>query len=152
MKRGTIRYKWQEKIRQIIYRGGKTGRFLEYSDLRSLEGKFLVYITHLHNNLIHNLDFTRRGLFISSSIDPYSEEFYDNTNKIRRQLEPYGIPSYRVHASGHATPHDIINFIEEVKPKILIPIHTEHPEFFRKLFQDSKIQVILPIKNQPVEF
>ncbi len=113
-------------------RRNKEHRFLSYRDVRSLEGKFLVYITRLDDGLMRSLDFTKRGLFISSSIDPYSEEFFDNTNTIRKQLEPYGIPSYRVHASGHATPHDIINFIEEVKPKYLIPIHTEHPEFFRK--------------------
>ncbi len=117
-----------------------------------MKGKFLVYITSLHEGLMRNLDFARRGLFISSSIDPYSEEFFDNTNTIRKRLEPYGIPSYRVHASGHATPHDIINFIDEIKPKYLIPIHTEHPEFFRKLFQSSDIQVILPNKNQSIEF
>ena len=152
LRRGTADYKWQEKIRQVIYRRNKGHRFLNYRDLRSLEGNFLVYITRLHEGLMRNLDFAKRGLFISSSIDPYSEEFFDNTNTIRKQLEPYGIPSYRVHASGHATPHDIINFIEEVKPKYLIPIHTEHPEFFRKLFQSSDIQVILPNKNQSIEF
>jgi len=152
LKRGSANYKWQEKIRQIMYRRNKGNRFLNYRELKSLEGKFLVYITRLHEGLKRNLDFAKRGLFISSSIDPYSEEFFDNTNTIRKQLEPYGIPSYRVHASGHATPHDIINFIEEVKPKYLIPIHTERPEFFRKLFQGSDIQVILPNKNQSIEF
>ena len=152
LKRGTTRYKWQEKIRQILYKRGKSDRILEYRDLRSLGGKFVVYITHLHNALMNNLDFSRRGLFISSSIDPYSEEFYDNTHTIRGELEPYGIPAYRVQASGHATPNDIINLIEEIKPKFLIPIHTEHPKFFGKLFQKSEIQVILPNKNQQIEF
>lgn len=152
LKRGTTRYKWQEKIRQIIYKKGKEDRFLDYQDIKSLGGKFVVYITHLPNILMNNLDFSRRGLFISSSIDPYSEEFYDNTHSIRRKLEPYGIPAYRAQASGHATPHDIINFIEEIKPKFLIPIHTEHPQFFKKLFQKSDIQVILPTKNKPIDF
>lgn len=152
LKRGSANYKWQEKVRQIMYRRNKEDRFLDYLDLKNLDGKFLVYITRLHGALMRNLDFTKRGLFISSSIDPYSEEFYDNTYKIRNRLEPFGIPSYRVQASGHATPHDIINFIEEVKTKYLIPIHTEHPEFFRKLFQSSDIQVILPNKNQSIEF
>ena len=152
LKKGTVNYEWQEKVRQVIYKHDKGHRFLSYRDLKSLEGKFLLYITHLHEGLMRNLDFTKRGLFISSSIDPYSEEFYDNTNSIRKQLEPYGIPSYRVQASGHATPQDIINFIEEVNPEFLVPIHTEHPEFFSKLFQKSDIQVILPNKNQPIEF
>jgi len=152
LKRGSADYKWQEKVRQVIYRRNKGDRFLNYHDLKSLECKFIIYITRLHEGLMRNLDFTKRGLFISSSIDPYSEEFFDNTNTIRKRLEPYGIPSYRVHASGHATPHDIINFIDEIKPKYLVPIHTEHPEFFRKIFQGSDIQVILPNKNQSIEF
>ncbi|MFX0038791.1 MAG: MBL fold metallo-hydrolase [Candidatus Heimdallarchaeota archaeon] len=151
LKWGSVRNKWQEKIRQIIYSRGKGDRFLEIRDIKHLKIKFLMYITHLRKTLMNNLDFSKRGLFISSSIDPYAEEFFDNTNSIRNQLEPYGIPSYRVHASGHSTPHDIINFIEEINPKILIPIHTEHPKFFQKLFQGSEIKVILPNKNQLIE-
>ncbi|MFX0036295.1 MAG: MBL fold metallo-hydrolase [Candidatus Hermodarchaeota archaeon] len=151
LKRGSAKQKWQQKVRQTLYKREKGERFLEYRDLRNLKDKFFIYITRLHSGLINNLDFTKRGLFISSSIDPYSEEFFDNTNTIRKRLEPYGIPSYRIHASGHATPHDIINFIEEVKPKYLIPIHTEHPEFFQKLFKGSDIQVILLDKNGSFE-
>ncbi|MHA1932681.1 MAG: MBL fold metallo-hydrolase RNA specificity domain-containing protein, partial [Promethearchaeota archaeon] len=152
LKRRNRIYKWQEKIRQIIDISGKASRFLSYRDLRNLRGKFIVYINRLHFNLMDNLDFSRRGLFISSSIDPYSEEFYDNTHTIRTELEAYGIPAYRAQASGHATPHEIINLIEEIKPKFLIPIHTEHPKFFEKIFQNSEIEVILPTKNNPVEF
>ena len=99
---------------------------------------------------MNHLNFNLKGLFISSMIDPYAEEFWDNTKSIKCRLEQFGIPSYRIHASGHATPHDLINFIEEVKPEILIPIHTEHPEFFESLFRNSNIKVILPEKNKPI--
>ncbi|MFX1391443.1 MAG: MBL fold metallo-hydrolase [Promethearchaeota archaeon] len=152
IKRGAANYKWQEKVRQIMYRRNKEDRFLNLHEIKRIEGKFLLYITKMHQGLIRNLDFNRRGLFISSSIDPYSEEFFDNTQTIRKRLEAYGVPSYRIHASGHATPQDIINFVDEVKPKLLIPIHTEHPEFFKKMFHGSEIQVILPEKNQPINF
>ncbi|MFX1450812.1 MAG: MBL fold metallo-hydrolase [Promethearchaeota archaeon] len=151
LKRGSVRNKWQERIRQILYKRGKENRILEYHDIKRLKEKFFIYLTYLPETLMDNLDFTKRGLFISSSIDPYAEEFYDNTNTIRRTLLPYGIPSYRIHASGHSTPHDIINFINDIKPKILIPIHTEHPRLFKKLFHSSEIQVVLPNKNQPIE-
>jgi len=150
LRKGGARFKWQKKIRHFMDVRGKGGRFLDYRNLKQLGRKFVVYISHLSKDLMPNLDFKRRGLFISSNLDPYSEEFYDNTNKIRSQLEPYGIPAYRVQASGHATPHDIINFIEEVKPELLIPIHTEHPRYFEKLFHGTDIRVILPNKNEPV--
>jgi len=100
------------------------------------------------NNLNHNL----KGLFISSSVDPYVEEFYDNTKTISKQLQNLGIPAYRIHASGHATPHDLINFIHEVNPRYLIPIHTEHAKFFEKFFHSSEIEVITAEHNEPIKF
>ena len=70
---------------------------------------------------------------------------------ISTDLLDVGVPSYRIHASGHAKPHDIIRFVNEIDPLKLIPIHTEHPEFFRKLFREERTEVILPIRNVPIE-
>ena len=142
LKKGAVRFPWQEKIRKIMYLSQKGDRFLEYPDLKQLKGKYFVFLTSLHNDLTNNIDFNLKGLFISSSLDPYSEEFYDNTKTIGHALKNYGIPCYRAHASGHATPHDLINFINEVNPHYLIPIHTEHANFFEKLFQNSNVNVI----------
>ncbi len=150
LKKGAARFPWQEKIRQIMYNHQKGDRFLDYHDLKDLEKEFFIYITHLHPDLVNNLNFNLNGLFLSSSIDPYSEEFYDNTKTIGSELKHYGIPCYRVHASGHAIPHDLINFICEVNPRYLIPIHTEHPEFFGKIFDKTDIKVVEPQLNKPI--
>ena len=150
LKKGPARYTWQEKIRQAIYKQQQEERFIAYNQLKNLEGNYFIYMTHLYDDLRNNINRNLRGLFISSSIDPYVEEFYDNTKTISKGLQKIGILAYRIHASGHATPHDIINFIEDVKPKFLIPIHTEHSEFFEMLFRGSNIKVILPVKNKPI--
>jgi len=141
---------WQKEIRQAFKEYKKHHRFMSYKQLKQLDGKFFVYITYLDKQLKKNLNFNLKGLFISSSIDPYAEEFYDNTSHIRKELEDYGIPAYRIHASGHATAHDLINFINEINPEILFPIHTEHPEFFQKIFSSSPIKVILPEPYEPI--
>jgi urocanate hydratase len=39
----------------------------------------------------------------------------------------------QIHASGHAPTKEIERVIRSIKPKTLIPIHTEHPEKFREL-------------------
>ncbi|MCK4384447.1 MAG: hypothetical protein KAW66_14195, partial [Candidatus Lokiarchaeota archaeon] len=88
-----------------------------------------------------------RGAFISSSIDPYTEEYIDNNRTLTRYFRKRGIPSYKVHASGHAMPHHLINFINSVNPKYLIPVHTEHTHFFKTLFNDSDIEVLVLEKN-----
>jgi len=66
------------------------------------------------------------------------------------ELKRYGIPCYRVHASGHAIPHDLIIFIKEVKPRYLIPIHTKHPEFFEKIFENKDIKVLKTELYKPI--
>ena len=147
LKQGDARYEWQESIRQVVYEYNQEHRFLSYRDLKQLNGKYIVYLTYLSSFLTNNLNFDLKGLFITSAIDPYAEEFFDNIDTIKNRLAQFGIPSYRIHASGHATPHDLINFIEETNPELLIPIHTKNPEFFEKLFKNSEIKVILPEKN-----
>jgi len=38
------------------------------------------------------------------------------------------------HASGHLSQNDIVKVIEEINPDKIIPIHTQHPEWFRATF------------------
>jgi len=152
LKKGRARYSWQEIIRQTIYKQQQGERFIEYNQLKDLERNYFIYITHLYDDLMNNLNHNLKGLFISSSVDPYVEEFYDNTKTISKELEKFGIPAYRIHASGHATPHDLINFIHEVNPRYLIPIHTEHAKFFEKFFHTSEIEVITAEHNEPIKF
>jgi ribonuclease J len=92
LKRGHAKYEWHEKVRQVIYRHHQEHRFISYKNLNKLDGKFLVYITHLSPALMNNLNFNLKGLFISSTIDPYAEEFFDNTKSIKCRLEQFGIP------------------------------------------------------------
>jgi hypothetical protein len=142
----------QEKIRQEFYKKHQGDRFLDYSQIKDLDKHYFIYITHLPDFLLKNLNHDLNGLFISSNIDPYVEEFYDSTNKISRILLEKGIPTYRIHASGHATSHDIINFINDIKPQYLIPIHTEYTKVFEKFFQNSEIEVKIPELNEKIQF
>ncbi|MFX1324689.1 MAG: MBL fold metallo-hydrolase RNA specificity domain-containing protein [Promethearchaeota archaeon] len=60
------------------------------------------------------------------------------------------MPSYRIHSSGHAKVHDLIRYINEIYPENLISVHTNHAELFKKLFRNEKLEVILPIREVPV--
>ena len=152
LKEGNVKFPWQEKIRQIIYKHQKDPRFLQKKDLKLIKERFFIYMPSLNVQLLQNLNLFGRCIFISSSVNPYTEEYFQDTSKISNYLTPYQIPGYRIHASGHASPHDIINLIEEVNPEYLIPIHTEHPDYFKKAFANTDIKVILPEQNEGVDF
>lgn len=69
---------------------------------------------------------------------------------------PLGGPPPRVstevgyHASGHASASDLLEFVEAVRPKVLIPIHTENPGWWAEHLHGSEITIKLPQTGQPV--
>jgi ribonuclease J len=46
-----------------------------------------------------------------------------------------GINFEPIHTSGHATLSDIKKLLKAVKPKRIVPIHTEKPELLKSLFE-----------------
>ena len=148
LSQGNAKYSWQEKIRQALHKKKKGSRFITYNEIKELERQFLFYITSVPRDIIKKINPNLKGAFISSSIDPYTEEYIDNNRTLTRYFRQQGIPSYKVHASGHAMPHHLINFINLVNPVNLIPVHTEHPHFFKTFFKNSDIEVIVLNKNE----
>jgi ribonuclease J len=89
------------------------------------------------------------SLYIQSVSEHVSEEEEYDEERFINSLALHGLMVYRLHSSGHAAPLDLMGFIYEVRPKMLIPIHTEHPEAFYELFKDIT-NVIIPEKDLPI--
>ncbi len=147
------KFQWKKEIDKLLEKIGRSERVIYLEDLKHLNESFFLYITSLYDyDIIKNyLPKGLRGVFISSNVDPYAEEYRMDKRFISTDLLDVGVPSYRIHASGHAKPHDIIRFVNEIDPLKLIPIHTEHPEFFRKLFKKERTEVVLPVRSVPIE-
>ncbi|MFW9949006.1 MAG: MBL fold metallo-hydrolase [Candidatus Thorarchaeota archaeon] len=150
--RGSVKYRWQEEIRQAMYKNDKGSRLLKNEDLEDLNEKFFYYITTSPKEVLKRIRPTLTGVFISSSVDPYTEEFIDNHKTLSNVFNQHGIPAYQVHASGHIMPHHLINLINKLSPQYLIPIHTDHANLFRLYFRNTIINVILPNKYETFEF
>jgi len=52
-------------------------------------------------------------------------------------------PRY-VHASGHASGPELIDFVKGIRPKMLIPIHTHRPDMFEQELAGTGIAVHVP--------
>lgn len=82
-----------------------------------------------------------------------SEHFLEGEdNKEQRMvwenwMNHFNIRFHKAHCSGHASPQDIAEIVKRIKPKILIPVHTQAPEEFKKIHDN----VVLPAKGQKVE-
>ena len=83
--------------------------------------------------------------FILSSSEPFNEEMEIEYDKFVNWLDHFGLPMYHIHCSGHIMPTEIKQAITEISPKMLFPIHTEHPELFGRYVADVT-KVTLPQK------
>jgi ribonuclease J len=42
-------------------------------------------------------------------------------------------PYHKIHASGHLNGTELKHLVQQINPKFLIPVHTEHPEMFKDI-------------------
>lgn len=105
------------------------------------------------------------GTYIYSSSEAFSEEQvidfrrlwnwlkYFNINvKGFKLIEENGriIPKFEsgYHASGHISPDELLRIINEISPEMIMPVHTENPDWFKNL---PDYQVILPQNGVKIE-
>jgi ribonuclease J len=117
---------------------------VDYRDIRENPGRYVMHMSF--NKLAELVHIKPEGAdFIYSS----SEHFYEGEdNEEQRRvwenwMEHFGIEFHKAHCSGHASKEDIANMIEAIDPEMLIPVHTNVPEEFKKLHGN----VIIPEKG-----
>jgi ribonuclease J len=58
---------------------------------------------------------------------------------VEKAIHHCGGKVHYVHASGHIYAKDLIGLIQDINPKKLIPVHTEHPESFLDEFPQAHL-------------
>ncbi len=106
------------------------------------------------------------GTYIYSSSEAYSEEqvidFQRLWNWLQRlkfrvrgfkiiEKEGKELPEFErgFHASGHASASELLRIVREINPRIVLPVHTENPEFFVENLKEYK--VVLPEDGKKIE-
>jgi ribonuclease J len=84
-----------------------------------------------------DLDAPTGSLFIRAATEPFCEEMRIDEEKLQNWLTHFGFNATeealpRAHVSGHANGEDLLNWVREMEPRQVIPIHTEHPEVFEE--------------------
>ena len=124
------------------------GKMVTYRDLQKNQGG---YVMHMNLYGLMELVYLRpeNADFIYSSSEHFLEgEENEEERKVwENWMGHFGIKFHKAHCSGHAPKQEIIRAIREINPKILIPMHTDVPEEFKKAHKNVKI----PIKGKRME-
>ena len=70
--------------------------------------------------------------YIHSASEPYNEEQEISQERINAWMDHFGMYKFQCHCSGHARGNDLLQIVEEINARTLYPIHTTHPEIYKK--------------------
>ncbi|MGM0687623.1 MAG: MBL fold metallo-hydrolase [Promethearchaeati archaeon] len=99
------------------------------------------YVLHMDYYRIQNLidiDPPDGSIFVRAHSEPFNIEMELSEDRLKNWLQHFGINKdnnyepITIHASGHASGPEILDMIEKIGPKQLVPIHTNNPELFAK--------------------
>ncbi|MFC1505724.1 MBL fold metallo-hydrolase [Thermoproteota archaeon] len=79
------------------------------------------------------------SIYIESISEPHNEEQEVDVERLNNWLDFFGLAKYHIHASGHVNALDLKSVANTIKPKELIPIHTEKPELFKTIHDNVTI-------------
>jgi ribonuclease J len=143
----------------VYYRRKKSGSY-EESDYFRWERPFLdkmvtpAELKREPGGYMVNIDFT--GLtelidvrpepstpFIYSMSEHFSEDEVEGT-VLKNWIGHFGLEHVQLHASGHISRGELAEAIERIRPKRVLPVHTEHPEMFKKMHDAA----VSPVKGK----
>lgn len=97
------------------------------------------------------------SVWISSNCEAFNEEMKIDEKRRGKWLERFGLRlvggdtghSSRFHVSGHASASDLMEIVRTIRPKTLIPVHTEHPKIYIEQVGDL-CDVRVPRKSEGI--
>jgi len=136
-------------------------------DVSEAQDEFILCFSFFDLNELPSLCPRPGSRYVFSSSEPHDEEQEIDFRRLHNwlnhfKIKGYGLPVERgdkwevpegergLHASGHACGPDLLKIAREIKPTVLIPVHTEHPGFYVKYLNNSGIQVITPNLGEPI--
>jgi ribonuclease J len=115
-------------------------KMITYDEIRNNQKK---YVMHLGFTNLMELVYVQPedADFIYSMSEHFLEgdDNEDTKRVLENWMKHFKINFHKAHCSGHACKEDIIKVIKEIKPRIVIPIHTASPEEFKKVHDDVRI-------------
>lgn len=107
------------------------------------QDKLILQLDFHHFNEFVDLNPKRGSEFIHSKSEPFEEDDIEDEVK-HNWLKRYGLHHRQYHASGHCSMEEIKSILEDMNPKIVVPIHCEEPGLFKRIAKKVK----LPVKGK----
>lgn len=108
-------------------------------ELNQNPSSYVLHLDYFRFKNILDFDLPEGSVFVRAQCEPFNPKMELSQERMMRWLKHFKINAendckpYQIHASGHASGPEIQEMIDKIKPKLLVPVHTEHPELFRNV-------------------
>jgi len=105
-------------------------------EIKRDQKEYLFFCSDFQLGNLLDIEPKNGSIYLNSTTEPFDEEMLLDKERKDRWLDILGIASekrFQVHCSGHANGVDLRKMIGKIKAKKVIPIHTEFPQFFKKI-------------------
>lgn len=127
-------------------------------DLREKPSRYILHLDFYEFNELIDIAPPPKSAYISASTEPFSEEMEIDERRLNNWLRHFNLLGEgenvtHIHASGHASGSELIEMIEEIGPKVVVPVHVEEKNLhiFRKRL-DPSTKLVLPEVGKPISF
>lgn len=106
---------------------------------------YIVFLDYFHIKELLDIGPLPGSIYIRAQSEPFNEEMRLSEERLVNWLTKFKINEenehepYQVHASGHASGKEIIQMINDIRPRTVIPVHTEKPELFEQMLDGAKV-------------
>jgi ribonuclease J len=145
-----------------------SGKVVLAKDVASNQSDFILCFSFWDLNELPSIQPQAGSLYVFSSSEPHNEEQKMDFWRLHHWLDRFGLRKFGLpvqkkgdweipeeekglHASGHACGPDLLRVARDIRPEVLIPVHSEKPEFYLDNLGGSGTSVILPAEGGTVE-
>ncbi|MFI5421776.1 MAG: MBL fold metallo-hydrolase RNA specificity domain-containing protein [Nitrososphaerales archaeon] len=83
----------------------------------------------------------KKGLYLHGTTEAFDEAGDIDEQVTMNWIEKFGMIKVHSHCSGHASGMELVNIVNRIAPKEIIPIHTTSPSMFETFF-DGKVRLV----------
>ncbi|MCX6013922.1 MAG: hypothetical protein NTV30_11100, partial [Chloroflexi bacterium] len=138
------------------------------SDIHESQKEFILCFSFFDINELPSIQPARGSLYVFSSSEPHDEEQEIDFHRLHNWLEHFGMKGFGLpleingqwqipeaerglHASGHACGPDLIDAARNINPEILLPVHSEFPQYYKEQLKNIKTKVCITDQGNTIE-
>jgi ribonuclease J len=100
-------------------------KLVRASEIHEHPERFIVQLDFYDLNELIDIEVRPGGTCFLMKTEPFDDDGNIERRVLDSWMERFGLRLVEAHSSGHASGADLVSMIERIKPRLLIPIHTE---------------------------